>query len=79
MPKRHRKGYVIISALDKNGKVLKKWSKRNHIFKLESMVTGLQVSELELIPKENNYVIKWKMPTTYLKRIAQVKATIEWI
>jgi len=79
MPKRHRKGYVIISALDKNGKVLKKWSKRNHIFKLESMVTGLQVSELELIPKENNYVIKWKMPTSYLKRIAQVKATIKWI
>jgi len=78
--KRKRTGYVVVQALDSNGKVLKSIALNEYKFYVKSMVDSIIINRQKLI-YENGFdgVINWDMPIKYLKRITQVKATIKWM
>ena len=79
-PKRKRTGYVVVQALDNNGKVLKSFSLNESKFSLESMVSSFNINGQDLRYEDGfDGVINWNMPIKYLQRITQIKATIKWI
>ena len=79
--KRKRVGYIVLTILDKNNKVIKKFSMKKNKFKLYSMVYGFRIEEGELYDAnlKDEYQKRWDMPIKYLKRIKQVKAEIKWL
>jgi len=78
--KRKRIGYIVVQALDKNGKILKSLAINKYKFSVTSMLSSLIINGQKL-RFENDFdgVVNWDMPIKYLKKITQVKATIKWI
>lgn len=79
-PKRKRTAYVIVQAVDNNGKVLKSFTLNKYKFSVNSMILNKCINCQGITYSDGfDGIINWDMPIKYLQKITQVKATIKWI